>query len=652
MTRRALLIGAQTFGLQGVEHDVAAMTAALQDRDFRVRRCQGPQATRDGIIGAYEQLITETGRGDVALVYYSGHGGYAWPMAGETVEVAHTNRQFLVPTDFDESAGFRGITAVELSVLLGRLTAKTTNAVVALDCCHSALMSRDFGELRSRALPRVVRVDIEGHLRRQLGAGLRIDLASPMGNPNAVRLVACAADQSAYERPRTDGPGAGGSGAGGSGAGGSGAGGSGAGGSGAGGSGAGGSGTSGVFTDALIRALDETAATRVSWSWLIRRVRELVGREVMTLQRPEAEGPAQRRIFEVAGDDATGSAGSLPVIIQDGRARIDGAALLGVQVGDEFLIKAFVDQEPIAGVRIDAVDLTAAYGRPAYVVPGTLIPPDARAYRIVATAPRIAARVPAELAAAVDRSTFVQVAGPVESAPIEVVRSSAGELTVRDAIGPLHAPRPPGLDAERRSVEDLNRIARASILRGLGEHATFAPPVTLEWGLTVAGRPHPLPLTGATVHPGDLIYLKVRNDSIGPFYVSLIDIGVSYAITPLTDLAPSGLKIPPGGEYVYGADDWTGQLVGIQLTWPEGLDRRAPRPETVLALITTEPQDISPLQQYGVRGVTPLSDLLAYFGAGASRDLRRPPYFCAPAFAFTLDPVRRPAPPRPAPPAK
>jgi hypothetical protein len=621
MTRRALLIGAQTFGLDGVEHDVEVMTVALAARGFAdIRACQGPDATRDGIIDAYQRLIADTTAGDPVLVYYSGHGGYVRPLPGETVEVARNNRQFIVPTDFREPVGddFRGITAVELSVLLGRLTERTRNAMVVLDCCHSALMSRDLGDLRARQLPRTVLVDLEAHVRRQLDAGLRIDLSRSVGNPDAVRVVACAADQSAYELPRRDR-----------------------------------SGNYGVLTDALTTALAEAARTQPSWSRLMARVRQLV-QEKIPHQRPEAEGPSERILFEVADDDR---AGSLPVLAEDGnRVRLDGAPLLGVQVGDEFSVMPSSASAPalegrIATVRIDRREPTAASGRLVFTVPGTTLPPDARAYRTRATSPRIPVRVPETLTAAAGRSTFVRVAGPGEDASIEVV-SAGGALTVRDRIGPLHDPRHPGPDTTRRVVEDLDRVARATALRGIREEAgwTFAAPVTLEWGLVLDGEPHPLALSGASVDAGDLVYLKVRNDGTRTLYLSLVDVGVSYGITLLTDLAPSGVQLTAGGEYVFGRDDTTGRLTGAELTWPTGLDPGSARPETVLALLTSEPQDMSVLHQRGVRGavqgLTPLTDLLAHFGAGATREFGRREVasrFCARSFEFTLVPSGRPA---------
>ena len=614
MTRRALLIGAEAFGLTGVTHDVAAMAAALKKRGFTVRRCEGLDATRDGIIGAYETLIADTGHGDAALVYYSGHGGYAWPAAGENAKPADNTRQFIVPFDFREPTAddFRGITAVELSVLLGRLTEKTSNAVVVLDCCHSAMMSRDLGDAHVRQLPGVVRANLDAHHRRQIDAGLRIDLSDPTGNKNAVRVVACATEEYAHELPRRDGPG-----------------------------------RYGVFTRALIQAWDE-AGPHASWSQLIARIRHLVQLDIPH-QRPGIEGPFERLLFEV---DPADSAGWLFVTgAGAGRARIAGAALLGVQVGDRFAIMPAsasgpADEGRLATVRIDEVELVAATGPLVFDGPDTTLPVDARAYRMTAVAPRIPVRVPAFLASAVDNSTFVRVAGPQEDTPVTVLESPDGALTVRDAIGPLHQPRLPDPATKARVVDDLNRIAKAIVVRSLREESrgTFAPPVTLQWGRVHGGTPEPLPQSGATIHTGDLVYVRIHNGAGRHVYASLFDIGVSYAITLLTDLDPAGVKVPGGEEYMFGAG-WDSQLVGVQSSWPDGLDRGSPRPETVLALITSEPVDVSPLHQHGVRGKeghsTPLSDLLAHFGAGADRDFRRPALFCVRTLEFTLDPVVR-----------
>lgn len=273
------------------------------------------------------------------MVYYSGHGGYVHPLPGEAVEVARTNRQFIVPTDYGESkpGDFRGITAVELSVLLGRLTERTDNAVVVLDCCHSAMMSRDPGALLAKQVPDATMVDLQAHVRKQVEAGLAVDLAEPEGNKKAVRVAACGQDQFAYQQRQ-----------------------------------AGVTGAYGLLTEALVTALREAAGVRVSWARLIVRVRQLVQLN-FAHQWPSAEGPSERVLFETRADDAVGS---LPVVVvDDATARIDGAAVLGVQVGDEFAVvpgtvAEFDPADAVAEVRIERRTPTDASGPLTYLTRG------------------------------------------------------------------------------------------------------------------------------------------------------------------------------------------------------------------------------------------------------------------------------------------
>jgi hypothetical protein len=93
------------------------MATILGPRGFEIKRCTDGEATREGIIHAWRQLISESADGDVGVVYYSGHGGKV-EMEKTTSEAGQPWRfQFLVPTDFDKTtdADFRGIADVELS---------------------------------------------------------------------------------------------------------------------------------------------------------------------------------------------------------------------------------------------------------------------------------------------------------------------------------------------------------------------------------------------------------------------------------------------------------------------------------------------------------------------------------------------------------
>src|SRR5882672_12578447 len=180
MAKHALVVGSKTAGLEGPIGDAERMAAALREVGFTIDlRTKADEASRDGILEGYERLIRNVEPEDSAVFYYSGHGARVRPSddrAGSETSGVPRALQALVPTDFERSTAdqFLGILDVELSVLLARLTARTRNATVILDCCHAAAMSRD-GAVRPKALLHPCYVDLEGHLARLRGRGLATD---------------------------------------------------------------------------------------------------------------------------------------------------------------------------------------------------------------------------------------------------------------------------------------------------------------------------------------------------------------------------------------------------------------------------------------------------------------------------------------------
>src|ERR1700688_4827996 len=100
MVKRALIIGSQTGGLNGVHADVDAIREALERFAFKTPDIRtGDNASREGILAGYEALIADHRPEDAALIYYSGHGGRALnPSQPEGSPPQYL--QFLVPTDF------------------------------------------------------------------------------------------------------------------------------------------------------------------------------------------------------------------------------------------------------------------------------------------------------------------------------------------------------------------------------------------------------------------------------------------------------------------------------------------------------------------------------------------------------------------------
>ncbi|WP_103350726.1 caspase family protein [Amycolatopsis sp. CA-128772] len=562
--RRALLIGAQTGRLAGVGQDVAAMAGALAGWGFGSTTCEGAEATRAGILAAYARFIAGTGEGDAAVVYYTGHGGRSEAPSGGAVP-------FIAPVDYAEPTpdDFRGITSLELSLLLRQLTAKTDNVTVVLDSCHAGHLSRAPGKVVKARLAPVPYRTIAAHLDRLRRTEAGLDGWTPAGNPHAVRIVACAPEQSAYEYLNADGV------------------------------------RTGLLTDALVRTLAEARGSEVavSWATVVDRVRRRVLAQLPG-QRPEAEGPARRLLFDVAETDPVAT---LPAAVVAGRVRLGGAALLGVVPGDEFVILAGSDGGRRLGqVRVDRVDAAAAWGelRP----PVTALPIGARAHPVRTAAPVLPVRLvpsgshPPSLVQAIELAPLLRLAGPGEECPVQVAHD-AGGLTVRDESGPLHRPRPAGAEGVRQVVRDLTRLSRAHALRCLteGPGEALPLPVSIEFGRVEGGRAVPLPLAGAALPVDQPVYVRVRNESPDPVYVSLLDIGVAAGISVLNPSSPSGVRLTRGGRYTFGGNDLTGTLKGVPLSWPTALPRGGPRPETIVVLATAEPVDSRILEQNGIR---------------------------------------------------
>lgn len=605
MTRRALVVGAATGDLTGVGHDVTTMQEILTGRGFEVRTLTEADATRDGILRAYQQLIADTAPPDAAFVYYSGHGGTA-----RSQDTGQETFQFIVPTDFDQSgpADFRGILAEELSVLLARLLKATTDVTVMFDCCHAARMSRMVAErLRVRALPGLTYLDVAAHRHRQLAAGLDMSLLDPLGNRAAVRLVACAADASAFEFPDADGV------------------------------------AGGIFTDAFRTTLGEAGDLPITWATLIGRIRERVLAQAPE-QRPEVEGDESNRlIFSTGHADPSGA---LPIVGGlSGRATIPAAALLSVGIGDTFAIM------PAGAARVDdaAVIATATVDRMAGTTARVAVelraghdrlPLGACAFRTSVTAARWPVRLLGDdallepLRAELATAPLVRPAGPDDDAVLAEVEATDEVLQLRDPFGPLTRPVTGDNAGVWQILADLAGLSRAAALRALRVDASVAlpAPLSVEWGRMVGSQPVAAG-AGEPMHAGDLLYVRIRNESDRTVWIFVYDIGVTSSVNLLTDDSPSGRALSPGEEFVLGEGE-AGDLEGFGLAWPDGAPGGAVRPETLLVIVTSTPQDLSALEQPavgrhpadldGAPGGSPLRQLLSQVTRGALRDVVKP----------------------------
>ncbi|GLZ28026.1 hypothetical protein Lesp02_02160 [Lentzea sp. NBRC 105346] len=588
-----MIIGPVSDGLNGVVNDVEMMSEVLEERGFEVRRCVNDEATRIGILSAYDRLIADTSAGDAAFVGISCHGGLA--AAPDGVPGDRDYLQFLSPTDIEASTpdDFRGLMSIEWSDRLAQLTAKTPNCTALIDACHSAHMFRDAG-LRTKSLSHITYVDLVAHEARLRAEGLRVRLLDPESNPNAVRLVACGARQRAFERINQQGK------------------------------------AVGIMTEAFYLALREAKGLPVSWTTLVQRMRT----RTMALgsgQRAEAEGPADRLLFDtVPGSPML----TLEVAVAGSkRVRLPGAPLLGFGPGDEFAIMPATEAEVVDSktIGIATVDRSGGVAAEAVVVfqnGHTAIPAGARAHPISMSARRWPVLVRGDgavadrLRAATALSPVLREPGPDDAEPLAVVDVN-GILSLHDAVGDVVPPVNADHAGEVRTLANLTQLARAATLRVLSpaENEALPDEFTITWGLVENGVARPLPRSGALVHTGELAFVKVRNDRPQIVYCHLMDLGVAGAVRQLLAADPSGVALSPGEEYVFGANA-DHELVGKSLTWPAGTANAVPRPETILVLLATQPEDLSVLQQPGARGRgSSLMRLLTQAAHGGARTL-------------------------------
>jgi Caspase domain len=575
VARTALVIGSETGELSGVGTDVDVMTALLTRRGFEVDARTGADATRAGILDGYERLIASAD--EAAVVYYSGHGGLARVLAPDGIPLPEL--QFIVPTDYDASGpgDFRGITAIELSVLQSRLTERTRNVTVILDCCHSAHMSRRH-DLRVKALAHPTYLDVAEHIGMLKALGLPEERVDPVSNPYAVRLVACAPWESAYEYTNNDGV------------------------------------RIGIATDSLRIALAEAGTAKVTWTALVQRIRGRVS--TLFAQRPEVEGPAGRVLFEVE-EARTGSTFGVARPLPD-RLSLPGAALLGVGPGDEFAITA-------AGVAVADGTTTVARatvnGTDGITVHASFelceghqdLPPVAEAHPLVTSAVRHAVAVRGDgpladrIRAAVNEVPTLRAPAAGEPAGTDPV---IAEVAVSDTVDLWDGGTVPLVSAPAdaaglgRVVADLALLGRTAALRRLapGPGEQLTEPFTVEWGRVTATGAQPLPASGALLHTGEPVYVRLRNDSDRDLFFFVFDLGVGGAVTLVTAADPSGLRVEPKQEHVVGESSG-GVLKGSPLVWPAGVPVQDPRPETLLVIVTSTRQDLSALAHEGVHGL-------------------------------------------------
>lgn len=625
MSRRALLVGSPVGNLEGVESDVDALKGILSNYGFSCRTCVGKKATRYGILQAWKELIQDCQAGDAALIYFAGHGGIAENPDYRPLHEGGTPQpryhRFIVPVDIEESTDdeFRGITNLELSHNLGKLTRQTRNVTIIFDCCHASGMCRGLpslaGSFRARSLPEIWSRGIRPHLQKLKEEGVKIDRLDIHGNPDAVRLMATSPTQLAFEYSPPGGL------------------------------------ALGLFTGCLTKSLEDVWGLRVSWRSLMRRIREGV-QSFQYGQRPEVEGPQDRLLFVL---DEAEQAGALDVKIHGARVELAGGWIHGVQVGDKYSIRPGTAMAMDTQNRITQATVTsvrAAHSEVALADDAAKIPTGAIAYPDERSLHRLTIRVETafgaedigeEVRASLKETTHLRLADGDGEQSLATVQVDPHEITLLDPAGqPVVHPKPLEADVQpavSETIENLRRFAQARALTNLasGEGAyALRTPYDVEWGQLVAGRRQRREKAGAELQVGDRIYVQVHNQGDSLLYVSFFDIGIAGKITlPNSSVAPSGVEVEANQEYVLGKANLDCELDGLPLIWNKSVPvDSGPRLETITVIVSDRPQDLTPLESPGLRGVwgesrsgetvSELTRLLSQISRGHCRGLAAP----------------------------
>ncbi|WP_405804281.1 caspase family protein [Streptomyces sp. NBC_00210] len=598
MTRRALLIGAMTYGLQGVDNDIELMEDALAARGFgRITTCTGKDATYHGMISALERLCRDSQEGDTVVVYYSGHGSLT------------DGVQYLVPVDIEESTqqDFRGLLGTELTEVFRRLTATTRNTTCVLDSCHAGALVRGQLRLKSRAMPDIPLDAAREQVARAGGAE-----DGPVAH--LVRLTASQQYGSAFEGKPLDGDR-----------------------------------VQGLFTDALTALLRDPRTGGLPWAVLMRRIRDRVKQVVD--QWPDAGGESGRLPFSLEVPDQPER---LPLERVGGRFRVPGGALLGLGTGDVLRL-VFPDDSPVlpdpvesredltvtVRCEVSALDgadalldvppepaglLTAQLPPGPYAVP--LLLHDRRLVRLDAALPEEFAEA---LRARVTASPRLGIEAGASRAFAVVLPHEAGgtEVCTSDGLA-ARGPQPTTAEGAQSTADLLETLARGERLRALGDppdDERLDAPVEVRverLPSTGGGGWEPLPARDASLYPGDRYRLTVTNLSDQVLYSWIIGVGLSGRSGLITNDQPSGVRLRPRGAE-YGS---TVRLGPVRVFWPHDVPKWGPRPETVHLLIGNRPVDLTPLVARGARDLVrqdphhPLRHLLDELWEGG-REYRR-----------------------------
>ncbi|KAG9569651.1 hypothetical protein KCU71_g2205, partial [Aureobasidium melanogenum] len=619
-SKRALLIASPYGELQGPKNDVELMANVLEQQGFKITRCCGNEAISNNIRTKWYHLIEELQADDVAVIYYSGHGGIAQspPVAqSQSIQTAGAKPwryQFIVTMDFDKSGegDFRGILDIELSQLLRATTDKTTNVTLILDCCHAGRMARQPGygtQARAKNLPRIYHHDISLYIEQRRSQGHFMEEAHTEGNPNAVRITAAATSESAFEYTNQAGT------------------------------------VYGAMTEVLASAIQEGYGQNVSWRTTLMRVREAVNVN-FPQQHPCVEGPEARLHFSVKRVDIERSKDFVLKVV-NGVPRIEAGRIAGVHEGN---IYAVIPLNPSSGSTAEKIadavvrnvfssytelDLDPACKIEAIPTGGSL------AMLQVEALPRWPVLLSDDLSEFrpdLDRSKYLRCVDNNQSDPPlmsirkevdQILLSTNLDIDIASVILKEALPSQAEFGAITNRAEHLARAQHLLSLQN-GHETALQHDVLVDVGWVSNGeaREELLDQDGeGCLTEDDRIFIRLTNHGHNKVFVSVFDVNVAGTISLISASSPEGIELEAGQGYILGKEQFGERYRGLDISWPKDAPKSPGISERLVFIFSSSPADLRHLvnpaiprsSQHGP--LSTLEKLIDQIASGCERDV-------------------------------
>jgi hypothetical protein len=628
--KRALLIGIDDYPyfsrgeqLHGCVNDVELMASILQYKfgfpPRHITMLKNKHATRAGILAGMDGLAEQVAPDDIVLVYYSGHGSQMVDREGDEPDGWD---ETIVPYDGnrDKPDQIPDITDDEIYERLLRLTAVTANVTLIFDSCFSGTIVRDVFGTATRGVRRDER-SVTELPPSPVTPGVVHSLPHAHGpsgwlpiNQRYVLIAACAHDETASEHRVSE---------------------------------TGGKATYGALTYFLAQELDRAQSGSTYRDIFERASTQLTA--AFRRQHPQLEGARDREIFGVRD--------IVPMRFvpvgrrQSSQVTLAGGAAHGITIGSDWAIyppstRQVTSEISRLGVvkiaKVNAISsrgsLIEEAGLNAVTIGCRAVEqshaPEAVTLTVAIQAPETYARTAARFQTAVRNSKLLRLAGKDELAGVCVhiipPRDRAEAMDPVPQLGALAQPAWAAVGQDGRLampwhfidetdaisilMEDLEKLARyrnALALRNLDEDSHLKGKVELilrrqkpdgAWGLA---EPE---LGGAqiTFAEGDCVAFEIVNRHTEPIYVSVLDFGLTGAVSLLHPPAGSNEPLAPGRTLKVGMRPGELDPLFMPDNFPYALEPAEMQPagslEVFKVFATTYPADFSGLLQKGMRG--------------------------------------------------